>query len=114
MIEYILYRNDMYLHKFFLHHDMYLYNHIAIGGVSFHPYIGPVNLYIIMFKIRKIEPNSGSVQQKSKSFMVTEYLHLCGLKCLDTYAKDIENFNAVPAYDWKMLCASTDSVETAV
>ena len=32
-------------------------------------HVGPVNvLYIIMFKIRKIKPNSGSVREKPKSF----------------------------------------------
>ena len=34
-------------------------------------HVGPVNLlYIIMFKIGKIKPNSGLVQQKPKSFHV--------------------------------------------
>ena len=34
-------------------------------------HFGLVNLlYIIMFKIRKIKPNSGSVQQKPKSFFL--------------------------------------------
>ena len=32
-------------------------------------HVGPVNLlFIIMFKTKKIKPNSGSVQQKPKSF----------------------------------------------
>ena len=42
---------------------------ISLWTAAGETYVGPVNLlYIIMFKIRKIKPNSSSVRQKLKSF----------------------------------------------